>query len=400
MTLKLDAYIIDAVRTPRGKGSAKGALHSSRPVDLVATLLQALVARQQIDSATLDDLILGCVTQVGDQGANIAKIAALYAGLSDSLSGMTINRFCCSGLDAIGLASARLAAGLGEAFVAGGVESISRVPMQSDKGAWFSDREVAKKTGFVHMPQAADLLACAEGISRAELDAYAIRSHERAALATEQARFAASLIAVRNAEGTVLLDRDELIRPGMQLSALAQMPALLAEAPASKTIAGRYPDVDVQPRHSVANAPGLADGASAILLASKAGAARRDWRPRARIRAYVTRSVEPVKMLHGNVEAASAALEAAGLKSTDIDVFEVNESFAVVPLHFQRAMKIADDKLNVNGGAIAMGHPLGATGGMLIATALDHLDAVDGHYALASICGGAGVASAMIIERV
>ena len=398
----MDAFIVEAIRTPRGRGSERGALHSLRPVELVATVLEALTERIDLDPTTVRDVILGCVGQVGDQGANIAKTALVWAGWPDGVSGQTVNRFCASGLDAIAIAATAVAAGGDEVAIGGGVEMLSRVPMRADRGAWFGDTAVAERTGYVDMPVAADLLAARHGFSRDTLDAFTFESHERAAAAAT--RPAPSRIDVRSA-GAVRLDREEVFRP-VSPADLAALPALRTRdadsAPPDDAAArARYPDVGpVPPRHSFAAAPKLADAASVALLADEASLARHGLRPRARIRAVGKASVEPVEMLTGNVPATQRALARAGLRLEDVDVFEVNESFAAVPIHYTQTLQIDPARLNPNGGALALGHPLGATGGILISTLLDELERRDGRIGVASICGGAGVATAIVLERV
>ncbi len=395
----MDAWILDAVRTPRGKGKPGGALHSVKPVALLKPLYQAIAERNHLDTSLVDDILLGCVTATGEQGANIAKISALYAGWSDHISGATVNRFCASGLDALHSASAKLATGMADLMVAGGVESLSRVPMFSDGGAWFQDKEVARATGFIHMGVSADLLATMEGIPREAIDAYAAESHRRAATARDAGRFARSLIPV-SADGKVLLDRDENIRDDTTPAKLGVLPAAFAEM--SDAVAReRYPGLGpVKHVHTVGSAPALADAASLLLLGTHASAQRIDCRPRARVLSFADVSVEPVLMLSGNIGATRKAVQKAGLSIGDIDLFEVNESFGAVVLQYRKALGLAADQINVNGGAIALGHPLGATGGILIATLLDELERRGLRYGVASICAGAGIAAATVIERV
>ena len=396
----MEAYILDAVRTPRGKAKETGALHGVRPIELVGGLMKALAARNGLDSSEVDDVVLGCVTATGDQGANIARIAALYAGWSDRVSGGTVNRFCASGLDACGIAAARVTARMDRLIVAGGVESCSRVPMFSDGGAWFGDPDVAAKTGFVHMGVAADLLATRAGLTREQLDAYAARSQARAAMAREMGRFRRSLVPVLDVDGLVLLDNDELIRPGTTVEALRGMPPGFAGVGAKGQDAialSRYPDLErIEHLHTLGTSPAMADGAALVLIGRSGG----PLKPRARISAVANAAVEPVQMLTGNLEATTRALEMAGLEPEDVDLYEVNESFAAVPVQFADELDIDEDKLNANGGAIALGHPLGATGGVLLATLLDELERRDLAIGAVSICGGAGVASAVVIERV
>jgi len=392
----MDAYIIDAVRTPRGKAKDTGALHALRPVDLMSRVLNAVASRNELDTDVVDDVVLGCVTQVGDQGANIAKTAALYAGWSDSVPGMTVNRFCSSGLDAIGIAASKITAGMDDVVCAGGVESMSRVPMFGDEGAWFADKEVASATNFVHMGVAADLVASIAGLTREQIDAYAVESHRRASVAD----FSKSMIRIDDADGELLLDHDELIRRGTSTEKLATLEPLFGEMAVAEPIKRRYPDVELRAVHTIASSPGIADAASALLLASKDRANQLGWYPRARIRSVASVSVEPVQMLHGNISCTQRALDKAGLALDDVDLFEVNESFAAVPLQYQQELDIDPVRLNVCGGAIAMGHPLGATGGILLATLLDALVSCNGAIGVTSICGGAGVATAIVVERV
>ena len=394
----MDAFIYDIVRTPRGKGTAKGSLAGMRPIALVAQLMTALSER--IDAAA-DDVILGCVTQTAEQGANLAKTAALYAGWPASTSGMTLSRFCASSISSIALAGMQVSAGGDTIVAAGGVESMSRVPMFSDQGPWFADPDVAAKTGFVHMGVSADLVATLEGIERAALDAYALRSHRRAAAARDGGAFQ-SMIAVRGEDGT-LLDHDELIRDELDAGRIAALEPAFAKEGARRGDAvalERFAELErIEHRHTIATSPGLADAAALAIVGSADAQARIGRRPRARILATATASADPVVMLTGNVEAVTRAAERAHVGVADIDRFEINESFAAVPIHFGRTLDVGDDRLNVHGGALAMGHPLGATGGVLIATLLDELERSGTRLGAASICGGAGVAAAIIIER-
>jgi acetyl-CoA C-acetyltransferase len=367
-------------------------LHGVKPIDLVAALLDDM--RTRVDPALIDDLILGCVTQTGEQGANLAKIAAVYAGWPDTVTGGTVNRFCASGLDAIGTAALRVQAGVDDAAVAGGVESMSRVPMFSDDGAWFADPAVAERTGFVHMGVAADLLATLEGLERADLDAYAARSHARAAAARDAGWFAPSIVPVAG------VSHDELIRDGLTEDDLAALTPAFAETGGDDIALARYPAfTEVEHLHTIGTSPGMADAAAVAVIASEARAAELGLAPRARVLAMGCASVDPVLMLTGNVHAVTRALSAANLTTDDVDLFEVNESFAAVPLHFARFHHIDSERLNVCGGALSMGHPLGATGGILIATLVDELHRTGARIGVASICGGAGLATALVIER-
>ncbi|MBT8493310.1 MAG: acetyl-CoA C-acyltransferase [Deltaproteobacteria bacterium] len=394
-----DAFIYDAIRSPRGKGKEGGALSSVKPVALMAQVMNALAERNDLDTAAVDDVILGCVTAVGDQGADIAKISALYAGWADTVSGATVNRFCASGIDAVHTAAMKVSTSTAELVCAGGVESMSRVPIFGDKGAWFGDPEVAKRTGFVHMGVAADFVASSQGISRAELDAYAARSHQRAARAQSEGHFQ-SVVTIETDHG--LASTDELIRPQTSEDNLAKLPALFegeAFEPSKQVFAARHPGQSIDALHTVGTSPGIADGASLALIGSESAGKRHNLGPMARIVGMAVAGVDPVVMLRGNIDAARKALTHASLTAADIDVFEVNESFAAVPIDFARALDIDSGKLNPCGGAIALGHPLGATGGCLLSMAIDELHRAQGRYALISICGGAGVAAAVIIER-
>lgn len=390
----MDAWILDTVRTPRGKGRAGGALSEVRPVELVGGLLGALRERG-LAAELVEDVVLGCVTQSGEQGANLAKIAALWSGWPDHVSGATINRFCASGLDAVQLAAAKVAAGMEQVVVAGGVESMSRVPIFSDKGAWFADREVARKTGFVQMGFAADLVATLHGLERSELDAYAARSHQRAVRAREEDRFARSMIPWGD-----VLAADELVRDGMSAEKLAGFDPLFAHERSEALARARYPELgDLRHVHHRANSPSLADGAALLTIASRAGAEALGATPRAQILGWANASVEPVQMLTASTRAAHKALERAGVTLADIDLFEVNEAFAAVAVATQRALEIDPERYNVNGGAIAAGHAMGATGAILAMTCLDELERQDKELGLVAIAGGAGLGSAMVIRR-
>ena len=400
-----DAYILDAVRSPRAKAKKTGALHSVKPIELMAHMMTALAERTDIDPAAIDDVLLGCVTATGEQGANLAKIAALYAGWPDTVSGATVNRFCASGLSACALAAMKVSCGESEVVAAGGVESMSRVPMFADRGPWFADTEVAEKTAFVHMGISADLVATREGFTREQLDDYAARSHRRAAHARDQGHFQDSIVAIPTPRGSSAdqVAIDELIRDGTTVESLARLPAAFADigkGGADQLARSRYPELaEVRHLHHVGNAPAMADGASLLFIANRARADALGIRPRARIRSSASHSVEPVLMLTGNVACSQKAMERAGVSASDIDVFEVNESFAAIPLHYQRHLGLEPDRVNADGGAIALGHPIGATGGVLLSMALDQLERRDGTLALVSICGGAGVTTSLVVER-
>ncbi|MFT6395307.1 MAG: acetyl-CoA C-acetyltransferase [Bradymonadia bacterium] len=362
---------------------------------MAAYVLQYLVAEHS--RSEIDDILLGCSTASGEQGADIARIAALMAGLIEA-PGATISRFCTSGLDAVALAAAKVASGAASLTIAGGVESTSRVPMFADGGDWFADTEVASETGFVHMGVSADLLATLAGLERGALDAYAQRSHQRAAEARDGAMFK-SLRPVELAD--VAFAQDELIRDGISLSKLASLTPAFDNVGGDNIVRSRYPEIgEVRRLHTVGTSPSLADGACALYVGDEEGGAKLGAVPRARIVGSATHAVEPVLMLTGNVECTRKALRSAGMELGDIDVFEVNESFAAVPLHYSRELCIDESDLNVFGGAIAMGHALGATGAMLVLTALDVLEQRDANTAVVSICGGAGVATTLVLERV
>jgi acetyl-CoA C-acetyltransferase len=400
------AYIIDAVRIPRAKitGDAEkkqGVYAQLKPVDLLKPLFNAICERNDFLSHHVDDVLLGCATQSGDQGANLAKIAALYAGWSDKVAGITLNRFCCSGLDAVNLAASKIIAGSDGLVVAGGVEQLTCVPMFSDRGAWYSDKDVMERTRFMHMGLAADLIAVQENYSRAQLDAVALQSHQRAAHAVSNAYFEHSIVKVNDAQGGSLLDSDNAIRQSIDAQKLASLPASFTDfiAMGQQVVDKVYPDTELRALHSAGNSPALVDGASLVLLANQASCQRLGLKPRARIRHFANASDEPVRMLTGHIRATEKLLRATNLTPADIDLWEVNESFAASALKYQQDFAIADNCFNVNGGAIAMGHPLGATGGNLLGMLLDELERRDQKRGVVAICGGAGVGVATLIER-
>ncbi|GAB4254996.1 MAG: acetyl-CoA C-acetyltransferase [Saprospiraceae bacterium] len=398
------AFIYDAVRTPRGKGKRSGSLHEVKPIDLLGTCLNGLQERNQLDTAEVEDVIMGCVTPIDEQGYNIAKSAALYSGWADSVAGMQLNRYCASGLEAINLAAMQIGAGWGELLVAGGVESMSRVPMGSDGGAMLFDPEVLNKVGHIPQGVSADLIATIEGFSREELDAYALASQQRAARAWEEGYFSRSVLPIKDRNGVSILDKDEHLRPNTTMDSLAGL------APAFASIGHqgfddmaiqKYPFVEkINHLHTAGNSSGIVDGAAAVLVGSAEKGKTLGLKPRAKILAVATVSVEPVIMLTGPAPAAEKALQRAGMNKTDIDLWEMNEAFASPVLKFQRDLDLADDILNVNGGAIAMGHPLGATGAMLLGTLLDELERRDLNTGLVAMCVGGGMGIATIIERV
>ena len=399
-----DAYVFDGVRSPRGRGKDSGSLYTTRPVDLLAGVLTALRDRNGLDTSEVDDVVMGCVTQTGDQGACIARFAALQAGWDFDAPGVTLNRFCGSGLQAVNDAAAMVASGFYDLVVAGGVESMSRVKMGSDAGAIW-DPSTQWKVGSVPQGISADLIATLHDVSREQVDQFALASQLRASQAIEQRKFAKSIVPVVDENGLTILDRDEYPRPDATLEKLAELkPAfelMGTQFGLDALTKERYPQVEkVRHVHTAGNSSGIVDGAAAILVASKAKGSALGLRPRARIRSVAVVGTEPVIMLTGPMPAARKALKKAGMDVRDIDLFEVNEAFAVVPLVFMRELGVDDDRVNVNGGAIALGHPLGATGAMLVQTVLDELEARDLTTGLATLCIGGGMGIATIIERV
>ncbi|MCO4745006.1 MAG: acetyl-CoA C-acetyltransferase [Proteobacteria bacterium] len=400
-----DCYIYDAVRTPRGKGRPSGSLHTIAPVDLAKTVLVALAERNQIDTAVIEDVILGCVEPVKEQGGNIARIAALYAGYDQTVPGMQINRFCASGLVATNYAAAKVMSGQAEAVVGGGVESMSRVPMGASRGPWATDPQVASDTKFIPQGISADLMATLFGYSRRDLDELAEQSQARAAKAWEERRFDKSIVPVRDMNGIVALDRDEHMRPGTTADSLARLKpsfATMGEQYGFNAIATqRYPEVErIHHVHHAGNSSGIVDGASAILLGSKELGEQLGLKPRAIIRGFASIGSEPTIMLTGPADAAERALKKAKMSASDIDLWEINEAFAAVVLRFAEVLKLDHAKVNVNGGAIAMGHPLGATGAMILGTVLDELERTGKSTGVAALCVGAGMGTATVIERV
>ncbi len=400
-----EAYIYDAVRTPRGRGKKDGRLHGIRPVELLCQLIKALLDRNpSLPPEVIEDVIVGCVTQVGEQGSNLAKVAAQAAGLPDTVAGVTLNRFCASGLEAVNEAAAYIRAGIGEAFLAGGVESMSRVPMGSDGGAWYMDPQVAYEGHFIPQGVSADLIATLYGYSREILDEFAVRSHRLAWQATEKGYFRKSLIPVRDILGRVVWDRDENIRPDTSVEKLSTLEPSFAwigrEGGFDAVAIQKYPIVEyINHVHHAGNSSAIVDGAALVLVGSETLAKEYGLRPRARIVSWAVVGTEPTIMLLGPAPATRKALNRAGLSTTDIDLYEVNEAFAVVPLRFIDELQIPLEKVNVCGGAIAMGHPLGATGAILVGTLLDELERRAQHYGVATLCVGGGMGIATVIER-
>ncbi|WP_392886734.1 acetyl-CoA C-acetyltransferase [Pseudomonas migulae] len=397
------ALIFDALRTPRGKGKADGALHSVKPVNLVAGLLRALQERTLLDTSQVDDVVLGCVTPVGDQGADIAKTATQVADWDVSVAGVQINRFCASGLEAVNLGAMKVRSGFEELVVVGGVESMSRVPMGSDGGAWALDPETNLHSHFTPQGVGADLIATLEGFSRHDVDAYALHSQQKAARARADGSFSKSLVPVRDQNGILLLDHDEFIRADSTLEGLGKLKPsfeMMGQMGFDATALRVYSHVErINHVHTPGNSSGIVDGAALMLIGSEAKGRALGLQPRARIVATAVTSTDPTIMLTGPAPATRKALAKAGLRVEDIDLFEVNEAFASVVLKFIKDMAIDPDKVNVNGGSIAMGHPLGATGCAILGTLLDELETRRLRYGLATLCVGGGMGIATIIER-
>jgi acetyl-CoA C-acetyltransferase len=400
-----EAFIYDAVRTPRGRGKASGSLYSVTPMQLAVTALQAVRDRNALDTSAVDDVVLGCVEPVGEQGADIARVAVLEAGFAETTAGVQINRFCASGLEACNMAAAQVMSGQSDMAIGGGVESMSRVPMGSSGGAWASDPQVAFHTYFVPQGISADLIATKYGMSRTDVDAYAVESQKRAARAWAEQRFARSVVPVRDINGLTVLDRDEHIRADTTMQSLASLEPSFAGSGENfgfdAVAIQRYPEVErIEHVHHAGNSSGIVDGAAAVLIANKAIGDKLGLKPRARIRAFASIGSEPAIMLTGPSYSAEKALKRAGMSVGDIDLFELNEAFAAVVLRFMQVLDIPHDKINVNGGAIAMGHPLGATGAMILGALLDELERTGKSTGLATLCVGAGMGTATIIERV
>ncbi len=397
------ALIFDALRTPRGKGKADGALHSVKPVNLVAGLLTALQQRTSLDTSQVDDVVLGCVTPIGDQGSDIAKTATQVADWDVSVAGVQINRFCASGLEAVNLGAMKVRSGFEDLVVVGGVESMSRVPMGSDGGAWALDPETNLHSHFTPQGVGADLIATLEGFSRQDVDAYALHSQQKAARARADGSFNKSLIPVQDQNGIILLDHDEFIRADSTLEGLGKLKPsfeMMGQMGFDATALRVYSHVErINHVHTPGNSSGIVDGAALMLIGSEAKGRALGLQPRARIVATAVTSTDPTIMLTGPAPATRKALAKAGLRVEDIDLFEVNEAFASVVLKFIKDMAIDPDKVNVNGGSIAMGHPLGATGCAILGTLLDELETRRLRYGLATLCVGGGMGIATIIER-
>ena len=398
------AYVYDAIRTPRGKGKKDGSLHEVKPVNLLAGVLSELQRRNDLDTSQVDDVVMGVVSPIGEQGSVIAKVAALKAGWDFRCSGVQLNRFCASGLEAVNMAAQKVRSGWEDLVVAGGVESMSRVPLGSDGGAWAQDPETNSATAFVPQGIGADLIATIEGFTRDDVDAFAMESQQRAAKAREGGFFAGSVVPVKDFLDQTILDFDEFIKPHTTMSGLASLKPAFDQLGATgfdQVALTRYPQVErIHHVHHAGNSSGIVDGAAAILIGTEAAGKTHSLKPRARIVAAALSGADPTIMLTGPMPAARKALAKAGLSIDQIDLFEVNEAFAAVPMRFMKELGVPHEKVNVNGGAIALGHPLGATGAMILNTLIDELHRRKLRYGLATLCVGGGMGIATIVERV
>lgn len=400
-----ECYIYDAVRTPRGKGKTSGSLHEVTSLQLATQVLAALRERNDLDTSHVDDVVLGCVSPVREQGSDIARIAVLNAEYAETTAGVQVNRFCASGLEATNMAAAKVMSGEADMAIGGGVESMSRVPMGSDGGAWAQDPEVAFKTYFTPQGIGADTIATIYGFSRDDVDSYAIESQSRAKRAWDEGRFEKSIVPVKDILGLTILDHDEHMRPDTTMQSLASLDPSFAIAGEmagfNDVIKQRYPELeDLNHVHHAGNSSGIVDGASGILLGSKEIGEKLGLKPRAKIRAMASIGSEPSIMLTGPEFVGRKVLQKAGMEVGDVDLYELNEAFASVVLRFMQSLDVDHSKINVNGGAIAMGHPLGATGAMILGTVLDELERTDKATGLAALCVGAGMGTATVIERV
>ncbi len=399
-----DAYIFDAVRTPRGKGKSDGALHEITALSLATQVLQALRDRNDLDTSKVDDVVLGCVSPVNEQGSDIARTAVLAADYAQTTAGVQVNRFCASGLEAFNMAAAKVMTGEADMAIGGGVESMSRVPMGTDRGAWPVDPSSAFKTYFTPQGIGADMIATLYGFSRDDVDAYAVESQKRAGRAWDEGRFSKSVVPVKDQIGLTILAKDEHMRPSTTMQNLGALKAAFAgigEMAFDSVITQRYPEVaEVNHVHHAGNSSGIVDGAAGILVGTKEMGEALGLKPRARVRAMASIGSEPSIMLTGPADVSRKALKKAGMEVGDIDLYELNEAFAAVVLRMMQALDIPHEKMNVNGGSIAMGHPLGATGAMILGTVLDELERTGKSTALATLCVGAGMGTATIIERV
>ncbi len=398
----IDAYIFDALRTPRAKGKSGGELHQVKPVELLATVLRALKSKHQLETQFIDDFILGCVTAIHEQGGNIAKSALQMAEFDDVVAGVTLNRFCASGLEAVNQAACGVMSGMHDLILAGGVESMSRVPMLIDRGPWMHDEEVMRKANYVPQGISADLIASLKNYDRKRVDEFALRSQTLAAKA-QRGDYFKSIITVLNSDGSVLLNHDTFLRPSTTLESLGKLKPAFEELGIKydSVALSKYPTLkSIQHVHHAGNSSGIVDGAAVVLIGNKEAGEKQGLKPRGKIKALAITSTEPTIMLTGPAPATLKALKRAKMKLDDIDLFEVNEAFASVVLNYVDELKIDLNKVNVNGGAIALGHPLGATGAMLIGTILDELERRDLETGLVTLCVGGGMGIATIIERV
>jgi acetyl-CoA C-acetyltransferase len=401
-----EPLIFDALRTPRGRGKVNGSLHATKPIDLVVGVMHEMLSRNpDLDPNRIDDVVLGCVSPIGDQGGDIAKAAAIKAGLPNTVSGVQLNRFCASGLEAVNIAAQKVASGWEDLVWAGGVESMSRVPIGSDGGAWAMDPETAYDTSFVPQGIGADLIATVEEFSREDVDTYAARSQERAAAAQAEGRFSGSVVPVLDINDQLVLDRDEFIRPGTTVETLGGLKpsfAAMGEMGGFDAVAlQKYHWIEkINHVHTPGNSSGIVDGAALVAIGNEQIGAELGLRPRAKVLATAVSGADPTIMLTGPAPASKKALAKAGLTVDDLDLVEINEAFAAVVLRFVKDMGLDLDKVNVNGGAIAMGHPLGATGAMILGTLVDELERQNKRYGLATLCVGGGMGIATVIERV
>jgi acetyl-CoA C-acetyltransferase len=400
-----DAFIYDHVRTPRGRGKADGSLHEVTALELATQTLRAIRDRNELDTTLVDDVVLGCVDPVGEAGSDIARFAALQADYGDQTPGIQVQRFCASGLDAVNLAAAEVMAGQHDLTIGGGVESMSRVGMGASGGAWAVDPSIALKSYFMPQGICADLIATRYGFSRDDVDAYAVESQKRAAKSWEEGRFKKSVVPVKDVNGITILAKDEHMRPSTTMQSLGQLnPSFVqlgAMAGFDAVAVQSHPEVEeVNHVHHAGNSSGIVDGAAAVLIGNQEAGKKTGLKPRARIRAFANIGSEPAMMLTGPVDVTKKVLKKAGMKIEDIDLFELNEAFASVVLRYMQAFNIPHDKINVNGGAIAMGHPLGATGAMILGTVLDELERRNASTALVTLCIGGGMGTATIIERI
>jgi acetyl-CoA C-acetyltransferase len=400
-----DAFIYDAVRSPRGRGKADGSLHEVTALNLAAQTLASVKDRNKLDPALVDDVVLGCVDPVGEAGGDIARAAALVAGFGDGVPGVQINRFCASGLDAVNFAAAQVMSGQHEMTIGGGIESMSRIGIGASGGAWPVDPSIAVATYFLPQGISADLIATKYGFSRDDVDAYAVESQKRAAKAWDEGRFKNSVILIKDVNGLTILAKDEHMRPNTTMQTLAALQPSFVQmgdmAGFDAVAVQRYPEIEtVNHVHTPGNSSGIVDGAAAVLIGSKAAGKAAGLKPRARIRQFANIGSEPAIMLTGPIPVTEKVLKKAGMTKKDIDLWELNEAFASVVLRYMQALNISHDQINVNGGAIAMGHPLGATGAMILGTVLDELERRDKETALITLCIGVGMGTATIIERV